>query len=176
VPRGRITLNRKDGTMRKWIVALVVGALAAGAAPAQSLPLSFEARLDAGIPVDDSGDLYETGVGFGVRASLDVAPTFALYGGYSTFTFEHDDELVGDTENDVSGFELGGRVGVGSGGSGSPYVLLGALFHEDETGLEAGLGADYGVSWQVSVTPEVRYRKIDELTYLTLGLGARFRF
>jgi opacity protein-like surface antigen len=166
--------------MKNWIAALAVGALAAGvAAPAaaQDIPLAFEVRLDAGIPVDDSGDLYETGVGFGVRASLDVAPTFAIYGGYSQFTFELDDELVGDDENEVSGFELGGRVGVGSGhGSGSPYVLLGALFHEDETGIEAGLGADYAVSWQVSVTPEVRYRKVDELTYLTLGLGARFRF
>lgn len=165
--------------MRTWIAALAVGALAAGAAPAaaQDIPLAFEVRLDAGIPVDDSGDLYETGVGFGVRASLDVAPTFAIYGGYSQFTFELDDELVGDDENEVSGFELGGRVEVGSGhGSGSPYVLLGALFHDDETGIEAGLGADYAVSWQVSVTPEVRYRKVDELTYLTLGLGARFRF
>ena len=166
--------------MRNWIAALVMGALAAGAAPAAAqpdIPLAVEVRLDAGIPVGDSDDLFETGVGFGVRASLDVAPTFALYGGYSQFSFELDDELVGDDEVEVSGFELGGRVGVGSGhGSASPYFLLGALFHEDETGIEAGLGADYAVSWQVSVTPEVRYRKVDELTYLTLGMGARFRF
>jgi hypothetical protein len=167
--------------MRNWIAALAVGALSVGvAAPAAAqgdIPLAVEVRLDAGIPVGDSDDLFETGVGFGVRASLDVAPTFALYGGYSQFNFELDDELVGDDEVEVSGFELGGRVGVGSGhGSGSPYFLLGALFHEDETGIEAGLGADYAVSWQVSVTPEVRYRKVDELTYLTLGMGARFRF
>ena len=168
-------------TMRNWIAALAVGAMAAGgAAPAaaqSAIPLAFEVRLDAGIPVDDSGDLYETGVGFGVRASLDIAPTFAIYGGYSQFNFELDDEIVGDGEDEVSGFELGGRVGLGSGhGSASPYFLLGALFHEDETGIEAGLGADYGVSWNVSVTPEVRYRKVDELSYLTLGMGARFRF
>lgn len=167
--------------MRNWIAALAIGAMAAGgAAPAaaqSAIPLAFEVRLDAGIPVDDSGDLYETGVGFGVRASLDVAPTFAVYGGYSQFSFELEDDIVGDEEVEVSGFELGGRVGMGSGhGSASPYFLLGALFHEDETGIEAGLGADYGVSWQVSVTPEVRYRKVDELSYLTLGMGARFRF
>lgn len=167
--------------MKTWIAALAVGAMAAGgavpAAAQADIPLAFEVRLDAGIPVDDAGDLYETGVGFGVRASLDVAPTFAVYGGYSQFSFELDDDLVGDDEEEVSGFELGGRVGIGSShGSASPYFLLGALFHEDETGIEAGLGADYAVSWQVSVTPEVRYRKVDELTYLSLGMGARFRF
>lgn len=164
--------------MRNWIAALAVGAMASGVgapAAAQEIPLAFEVRLDAGIPVDDTGELYETGVGFGVRASLDVAPTFALYGGYSQFNFELDDDLV-DAENEVSGFELGGRVGMGRGGAASPYFLLGALFHEDETGIEAGLGADYAVSWNVSVTPEVRYRKIDEFTYLALGMGARFRF
>lgn len=166
--------------MRNWIAALAVGAMAAGvAAPAaaQEIPLSFEVRLDAGIPVDETGELYEPGVGFGVRASLDLAPTFALYGGYSRFSFELDDDLVDDPENEVSGFELGGRLGVGSGhGSSSPYILLGALFHEDQEGLEAGIGADYAVSWQVSVTPEVRYRKIGEFTYLAMGMGARFRF
>ncbi|HEU4883301.1 MAG TPA: outer membrane beta-barrel protein [Longimicrobium sp.] len=126
--------------MRNWIAALAVAALAAGvAAPATAqaeIPLAVEVRLDAGIPVDDSGDLFDSGVGFGVRASLDLAPTFAIYGGYSQFNFELDDELVGDGEVEVSGFELGGRVGVGSGhGSASPYFLLGALFHEDDTGI-----------------------------------------
>lgn len=166
--------------MRNWIAALAVGMMAAGAAApaaAQEIPLAVEVRLDAGVPVDDAGELYEPGVGFGVRASLDVAPTFALYGGYSQFSFELDDDLVDDTENEVSGFELGGRLGLGSGGGTStPYFLLGALFHEDKQGLEAGIGADYSVSWQLSVTPEVRYRKIGEFTYLALGMGARFRF
>jgi hypothetical protein len=32
------------------------------------------------------------------------------------------------------------------------------------------------VSWNVSVTPEVRYRTVDDEDYLTLGMGARFRF
>ena len=137
----------------------------------------MEVRLDAGIPVEDTGDVYDTGVGFGVRASLDVAPTFAIYGGYSQFNLEVDEDILPDAELETGGFELGGRVGVGSGGgAASPYFLLGALFHDNETGIEAGLGADYPVSWQLSVTPEVRYRKVDELSYLTLGMGARFRF
>ena len=168
-------------TMTKWIAAVAVGAVAAGgAAPAaaqSTIPLAVEVRLDAGIPVEDSGDVLESGVGFGVRASLDIAPTFSLYGGYSQFTLEFDDDIVAEQDVETNGFELGGRVGVGNGhGGASPYFLLGALFHDDETGLEAGLGADYPVSWQVSVTPEVRYRKLDDLSYLTLGMGVRFRF
>lgn len=95
--------------------------------------------------------------------------------GVSRFDFEVDDELgSGDVEED--GFELGGKVSLGySHSNGQPYFLLGALFHDD-TGLEAGIGADYAVSWSVSVTPEVRYRTVDDIDYLTLGMGARFRF
>jgi hypothetical protein len=82
--------------MRPWFKTLLVGAAVLGAAPAaaQTVPLSFEVRLDAGLPVQDADDLLDSGVGFGVRAMLDVAPTFALYGGYSRFEFEVDDELV----------------------------------------------------------------------------------
>ncbi|HEU0013003.1 MAG TPA: outer membrane beta-barrel protein [Longimicrobium sp.] len=140
------------------------------------IPLSFEVRLDAGVPVQDSGDTFDTGVGFGVGVALDVAPTFALYGSYSRFSFEYDDEII-DDDFEEDGFELGGRVSLGTGGGAStPYALLGALFHEGDTGLEAGLGADYPVSYNLSITPLVRYRTIDDFDYLTLGVGARFRF
>jgi opacity protein-like surface antigen len=163
--------------MRSWLTMLTA-AVVMGAAPAaaQDVPLSIEVRLDAGIPVQDTDDLLDAGVGFGVRAMLDVAPTFAVYAGYSRFEFEVDDDL-GDGDVEEDGFELGGRLGLGYGhGSAQPYFLLGALFHDDDTGLEAGLGADYPVSWNVSVTPEVRYRTVDDVDYLTLGMGARFRF
>jgi opacity protein-like surface antigen len=166
--------------MKTWLNAVLVGASVLGAAPAaaaQDLPLSVEVRLDAGIPLQDSDDLLDSGVGFGVRALLDIAPTFAIYGGYSRFQFDYDDEILDDAEVEEDGFELGGRVGVGDDhGDATPYILLGALFHDDDTGLEAGIGADYAVSWNVSVTPEVRYRTIGDLDYLALGLGARFRF
>jgi hypothetical protein len=163
--------------MRNWIPALALGAAVLGGAPAAAqVPVAFELRLDAGIPVDDTGELYDAGVGFGVRASLDVAPTFALYGGYSQFNLEGDDDVLPNGDVEVDGFELGGRVGIGHGHAASPYFLLGALFVDDDTGLEAGVGADYAVSWHVSVTPEVRYRMVDDLTYITLGMGARFRF
>jgi opacity protein-like surface antigen len=165
--------------MRPWFRTMLLGAAVLATAPvaAQDVPLSFEVRLDAGIPVQDTDDVLDRGVGFGARAMLELAPSFALYGGYSRMEFELDDDF-GDGEVEEDGFELGGRVSLGYGhghGSTQPYFLLGALFHEDETGLEAGLGADYPVSWNLSVTPEVRYRTIEDLDYLTLGIGLRFR-
>ena len=165
--------------MKKTLALLLAASSLAVAAPAAAqLPVSVELRLDAGIPTGDAADVVDTGVGFGVRASLDLAPTFAIYGGYSQFSFDYDDDTILDGgEVELEGFELGGRVGLGTGGGvANPYAMLGALFHEDETGLEAGLGADYAVSYNLSVTPEVRYRTIDDFNYITLGLGARFRF
>lgn len=166
--------------MKKTFAIIAAAAALAGArqASAQTLiPLAFEARLDAGIPVGDQAGLYNGGVGFGLRASLDLAPNFAVYGGYSRFTFDVEDNGLTSAETELDGFEVGGRVGLGTGGAvASPYVLLGALFQDDQTGLEAGLGADYPMSWNLSVTPEVRYRTIDEFSYLSLGLGARVRF
>ena len=161
--------------MRHWTPALVLAAAIFSAAPAAA-QLTAELRLDAGIPVEETGEIYDAGVGFGLRGSLDIAPSFAVYGGYSQFNLEVDDDILPDGELEVSGWELGGRVGIGHGAAASPYFLLGALFVDDDTGLEAGLGAEYGVSWNVAVTPEVRYRKVGNLTYLTLGMGARFRF
>ena len=165
--------------MKKTLALLLAASSLAVAAPAAAqLPVSVELRLDAGIPTGDAADVVDTGVGFGVRASLDLAPTIAIYGGYSQFRFDFDDDTVlGGGDIELEGFELGGRVGLGTGGAvANPYFMLGALFHEDETGLEAGLGADYAVSYNLSVTPEVRYRTIDDFNYISLGLGARFRF
>lgn len=165
--------------MKKTLALLLAASSLAVAAPAAAqLPVSVELRLDGGIPTGDAADVLGTGVGFGVRASLDLAPTFAIYGGYSQFSFDYDDDIVLDGgEEELEGFELGGRVGLGTGGGvANPYAMLGALFHEDETGLEAGLGADYAVSYNLSVTPEVRYRTIGDFDYISLGLGARFRF
>lgn len=178
--RGAYSTSSQMDNMKKTFAIIAAAAALAGAqqASAQSvIPLSFEARLDAGVPTGDAGEFYNTGVGFGLRASLDLAPNFAVYGGYSRFTFDADDEGLTDAEAELEGFEVGGRVGLGTGGAvAAPYVLLGALFQDEQTGLEAGLGADYPVSWNLSVTPEVRYRTIDEFNYLTLGIGARVHF
>jgi hypothetical protein len=154
-------------------------ALTAVPAMAQEVPVSFEMRLDAGIPVQDTDEVLDAGVGFGLRVSLDLAPAFSVYGGWSRMELElADDDTDGEVEED--GFEVGGRIGLGHSHhrrhDATPYFLMGALFRDDDTGIEAGLGAEYPVSWHLSVTPEVRYRSIDDLEYLTLGIGARVRF
>jgi opacity protein-like surface antigen len=167
--------------MKKTLAMLAAGAALAGAHPAAAqttpIPLSFEARLDAGIPTGDAGEVFNTGVGFGLRASLDLAPTFAIYGGYSRFSFDVDDNGLGDDHVTTDGFEVGGRIGLGTGAAvATPYAMLGALFQDGETGLEAGLGADYPVSYNLSVTPEARSRTINDFNYITLGIGARVHF
>ena len=163
--------------MKKAVTGLLVAiALAAGAdrAAAQgTLPLSVGVRIDAGIPTGDAGDVFETGFGFGVEAALDLTPTFAIYGGYSQFQFNV--EGLDDVEAEEDGFELGGRVLLGTGGAvWTPYVQAGVLFHE-ETGFEIGLGAEYPVGNALSLTPMVRYRSIEELDYVTLGVGLSLR-
>lgn len=137
------------------------------------IPLAVEARFDAAIPVGNADDDLDTGLGWGVTGLLDLAPAFAIYVGYSSFQFE-----IEDSEDEVEddGLDVGGRVSLGTGGGAwRPYAQFGALFHDGETGFEAGLGGDYGVG-RLSVTPLVRYRNVDELDYLTLGMGLNLRF
>jgi opacity protein-like surface antigen len=138
-----------------------------------NFPISLEARLDAGIPVGDNPDDLDTGLGWGVGAALDLAPAFAISGEYSQFNFEFQDS---DIERDTDGFGVGGRLHVGTGGGvWNPFLQFGALFHDDDTGFEAGVGGDYPVSGNLGVTPMIRFRKVDELQYLTLGFGLNFR-
>ncbi|HYW08401.1 MAG TPA: hypothetical protein VE913_15690 [Longimicrobium sp.] len=158
---------------------MIVAATVAGGgrAEAQSLlPLSVEARIDAGIPLGDSGDLYENGVGFGITGLLQLTPVFGLYGGYSQFTFDQD-AIPGGGERESNGGEVGGRVTLGTGGGlYNPFAQIGAIFHDDDTGIEAGLGAFYPVGQNLSLTPMVRYRSVSDLDYLTLGVGLNLRF
>lgn len=155
------------------LVALAVAAGAGRAAAQGTLPLSVGVRIDAGIPVGDAGDTFETGFGWGVEAALDLTPTFAIYGGYSQFQFDVDDL---DVEVEENGFDLGGRVLLGTGAAvWTPYAQFGALFHEDEVGFEVGLGADYPVGNALSLTPMVRYRSIEDFDYVTIGVGLNFR-
>lgn len=162
--------------MRKAIFAGMVAAAAlAGRAEAQSaLPLSVEGRLDLGVPVGDSNDVYKTGIGYGIDAALQLTPLFAVYGGYSRFDFDLDNSS-GKRSSD--GGEVGGRVTLGTGGGVSnPYFQFGALFHDGDTGLEAGLGTFYPVGNNLSLTPMVRYRTVAGLDYVTAGVGLNLRF
>ncbi|HEX8692075.1 MAG TPA: outer membrane beta-barrel protein [Longimicrobium sp.] len=155
------------------LAALVLACGAERAAAQGTLPLSFGVRIDAGIPVGDTDDVLETGFGWGLEAAFDLTPTFALYGGYSSFSFDITDT---DVEADFDGFEAGGRVLLGTGGAvWTPYAQFGALFHEDEVGFEVGLGADYPVGNALSLTPMARFRKIEDVQYVTLGVGLSVR-
>ncbi|HEX9940358.1 MAG TPA: hypothetical protein VGB15_24705, partial [Longimicrobium sp.] len=54
---------------------LALGALAVGgnrAAAQGTLPVTVEARIDAGIPVGDLADAFEVGLGWGVLAGFDL--------------------------------------------------------------------------------------------------------
>lgn len=156
-----------------FAAALAVAAMAGGA-QAQTIPISVEARLDAGLPVGDAADTYDQAIGFGVHAAFQATPLFALYGGYSRFEFDYDN-FDGDRKSE--GLEVGGRVTLGTGGGiYNPFFQIGALLYEDDTGLEVGLGGFYPVAQNLSVTPMVRYRTVDDLDYVALGVGLNLRF
>lgn len=164
-------------TVFAGLVAAAAAFGAAGSAHAQrTFPLSFEGRIDAGIPVGESANVLDTGVGFGVNAQLHLTPQFAAYGGYSRFEFDGEG-LLGDVEVREDGWHAGGKVFFGSGlGVSTPYLQVGALFRDDDTGFEAGGGWDYWVGGSLAVTPQAMYRKIDDAEYVGLGVGARIRF
>ena len=163
--------------MKKAIVGLfAVAALAAGAGHAAAqgtLPISLEARIDAGIPTGDFADAFDVGLGWGVFGAFDLTPNFAIYGGYSQFSFDLKDTDGVNAKDD--GFDLGGRVLLGTGaGVWTPFAQFGVLFHDD-TGFEVGLGADYPVGTGVSLTPLARFRKVGDAKYVGIGVGLSLR-
>lgn len=163
--------------MKRMIAGLLAGvALAAGAGGARAqgtLPITVQARLDAGLPLGDFKDATKAGLGWGVDVGYDVSPAFSLYAGYSTFDFDLRSSSV--TVRD-DGFDVGGRLLMGTGGGVvTTYAQFGALFHNGETGFEVGLGAEYPVSPAVSLLPLARYRKIEDSQYVGLGIGLSFR-
>jgi hypothetical protein len=176
--RGRLTPtgNQESRAMKKAIVGLFAAAalFAGGHAAAQgTLPISLEARIDAGIPTGDLHDAVDVGVGWGVQAAFDLTPNFAIYGGYSQFSFNVKDTDGVNVKDD--GFDLGGRVLLGTGaGVWTPFGQFGVLFH-DETGFEFGLGADYPVGTGVSLTPLARFRKVGDAQYFGIGVGLSLR-
>ncbi len=163
--------------MKKAIVGLfAVAALAAGAGHAAAqgtLPISLEARIDAGIPTGDFADAFDVGLGWGVFGAFDLTPNFAIYGGYSQFSFDLKDTDGVNAKDD--GFDLGGRVLLGTGaGVWTPFAQFGVLFHDD-TGFEVGLGADYPVGTGVSLTPLACFRKVGDAKYVGIGVGLSLR-
>jgi hypothetical protein len=163
--------------MKRAIAGLLaVTALAAGAGRAQAqgtLPVSLQVRLDAGLPVGDFKDAVKAGLGWSVDGAFDVSPNFAIYGGYSSFDFDVKGSSVRARDD---GFDVGGRLLLGTGGGVlNSFAQFGALFHNGDTGFEAGLGAEYPVGPAVTLTPLARYRKINDTQYVGLGIGLSLR-
>ena len=163
--------------MKRAIAGLLaVTALAAGTGRASAqgtLPVSVEVRLDAGLPVGDFKDAVKSGLGWGVTGAFDVSPNFAIYAGYSSFDF---DVRSSTAELRDDGFDVGGRVLLGTGGGVlTTYAQFGALFHNGETGFEAGLGSEYAVGPAITLTPLARFRKIGDTQYVGLGIGLSLR-
>ncbi|HET6765712.1 MAG TPA: outer membrane beta-barrel protein [Longimicrobiaceae bacterium] len=152
-------------------ILAALGLLAAApAAHAQVLlPVTAEVRLDAGIPTGDARHTLDTGVGFAGSLGLMLTPRFQVYGGYSRQQFGI--KGAGGHATD-DGFDLGGKAYLGSGGGvANPYVQFGALFHNGDTGLEGGVGWQYGLGGALALTPSVRYRSIEGLHYVSAGVG-----
>ena len=164
--------------MKRAIVGLLaVVALAgggAGRARAQgNLPVSVQVRLDAGLPVGDFKDQVKAGLGWGVDGAFDLSPNFSLYAGYSSFDFDVRSSTLKVRDD---GFDVGGRLLLGTGaGILTTYAQFGALFHNGDTGFEAGLGGEYPVSPAIALTPLARYRKIKDTEYVGVGIGLSFR-
>src|SRR4051794_41101453 len=177
------------------LLAVVALAAGTGRASAQgTLPGSFQGRPDGGVPpggfkgaaqggvggggggglpLGDFKDATKAGLGWGVDAAFDVSPSFAIYGGYSSFDFDVRSSTVTVRDN---GFDVGGRLLLGSGGGVlNTFAQFGALFHNGDTGFEAGLGAEYPVGPAVTLTPLARYRKIGDTQYVGLGIGVSLR-
>jgi hypothetical protein len=162
--------------MNKLFAGVVAGMGLLAAAPraqAQTLlPITAEVRLDAGIPVGSSDDVLNTGVGFAGNVGINLTPRFQLYGGYSKQQFQ----VAGGGHATDDGFDVGGKAYVGTGGGvTNPYVQFGALFHNGNTGFEGGLGMQYGLGGNLSLNPAVRYRSIENLHYVSAGVGLEIK-
>jgi len=163
--------------MKRAIAGLLaVAALAAGAGRAEAqgnLPVSVQVRLDAGLPIGDFKDAVKAGLGWGVDGAFDVSPNFAIYAGYSSFDFDVRNSTLRVRDD---GFDVGGRVLLGSGGGVlTTFAQFGALFHNGDTGFEAGVGGEYPVGPALTLTPLARYRKIKDTEYVGVGIGLSFR-
>jgi hypothetical protein len=163
--------------MKNAIVCLIAaGALVGSGAHGHAqntLPISAEVRLDAGLPVSDLATSAKAGLGWSVGGGFDLSPTFMIYGDYSRFDF---DLKNSDAKARDDGFDVGGRVFLGTGGGvWTPFAQFGALFHNGDTGFEAGLGANYPVGNGAALTPLARYRHVSGADYFGIGVGLNLR-
>lgn len=190
--------------MKKLLMygAVVAGMLAGPAGAAAQGMLGVEVRGGAAFPTGDLKDVMgaETGVSYGVTATLQAISMLGIYAGYERAEFGADDLLDDDASLTDEGFSVGGKLSIPAGMSGlGPWIRAGAVYNqltgesslitsEDERklGFEVGAGLTLPLGMVVSVTPGIRYRSYgtdrvsggEELnvSYVVADLGLAFRF
>lgn len=194
-------VNQRKKQMKKIATGIAAAAAVfafAGAADAQTAPttpFSVEVRGGIALPTGDFSDLAQTGYDFGANASFGFSPNAAVYAGYTFNSFSGDDDALGleDVDFEVKGFNGGVRLGVPVGMAGlAPYVKGGAVYYEGEIdvdglgdadeeeneskwGFEVGGGVAIPLGMRGSFTPEVRYTDVEDLNFVTVDVGLRFR-
>jgi opacity protein-like surface antigen len=163
--------------------ALVLSAVAATTARAQAtLPIGFEARVGAGIPVGDFGDGAAPGWAVGITARAPLKPGVALYAGYDHFAFQADSSLDSDPDADINIDDDGVRAGLRSSfavtriAGAAPWLEAGVIVNHTRlrassggasasidsdwmVGFEGGAGLSFAINPMLALTPGVRYRQ-----------------
>ena len=178
--------------MRKYAFVAAALAAVAFAAPARAqtgLPIAIEGRAGLAFPTGEFSDALGTGYGLAANASFAVAPTVAVYGGYSYTQFDYDRDILDTDETfDVQGFEGGARLALPMTGF-TPYLKGGVVYFkggvdgvdsDNELGFTVGAGLNYALGPVVAFTPEVTYVTVPaeagpDASFLRTDVGLRFR-
>jgi hypothetical protein len=189
--------------MKKLMCGVVAVCAVLGGASileAQSpIPFAVEVRADAAFPTGGGfADIADTGVGFGVSASVQLVPNIGVYGSYSRFTFDLSGTDVPEGVRAVdSGFSVGLTTSLPALVPGLvPWVGAGLLIRDlgmegmqtpaGDTGLgfEVGGGIAVPLAPRIRVTPGVGFRRYtaplladtETISYVTAGVGLNFAF
>jgi hypothetical protein len=190
------------------VLAMMASAAPIGAAAQVTLPLQLTLSGGAAFPLGEFGrdDAFETGWGFEVNASMQIAQSVGLYAGYDRYTFQFDQDVFfgfGQQQGDLvdQGFAGGVLLAMPSSSfSVSPWIRGGAVYNsakldydnldnepesDSALGFEVGAGLDFPLGYVVSIAPSVRYRSYApdfdgqsdfDLSYLVGEIGLTFRF
>ena len=186
------------------VVAAGVLGGASGAAAQSAIPLALEVRGGAAVPTGDlkSALNAETGVSYGITATLNAIPMIGIYAGYERSDFSVDNDAMADADLTDQGFAFGGKLTLPLGLTGlGPWVRGGAVYNklsrdaaatvddfddERKWGFEVGGGLAIPLGTVVSVTPGVRYRthttgpvvggESVNASYVVADLGLSFTF
>lgn len=200
--------------LRAALILLAALPLAAAPAAAQGLlPFTLEGRAGVGFPIAGFRSSVREGLLAEATAKYSPIPFLSAYAGWGLAEFgaEDDADFPGvETKVRDSGLRLGGELNVPLMGllSGvAAYLQAGATFHRAEArvegdesgtlgfrsdrtrGLELASGARVGLTRNLSLTPEARYRRYEpnfdspppigianEIEYIAVTLGLTLHF